>query len=290
MAGRKKIIYLMALGLLATSFPAILVRLADAPALSIALYRNIFAALLIFPLIFTQRTKISDFTHMAMPVVLTAFFLSLHFWSWNWSLKTTSVASSLVICSTQPVWSALLGRVFLKERVSGRGWLSIVIALAGIAAIAFADAGSSPDSLKGDLAALSAAIFASLYLIMGRSVRERIPIVFWLFSVYSCAALLLLLMVAASGGPLAGFSPKTWLLFFLMGLIPSAVGHSLLNYCVRFIEAYKVQLGLLMEPLVSSLLAFAIFMEKPPAAFYPGALLALFGVVLGITEKSYREA
>lgn len=285
MDGSKKVIYLLFLGLLATSFPAILVRFADAPAITISFYRNIIAAGLIFPLIFLHRAKISDFRHMALPVLMTSCFLGLHFWTWNASLKMTTVASSLVIVATQPIWSAILGRVFLKEKVSKRGWLSIFIALSGIAAIAMTDIGTSAGSLRGDLLALAAAIFASLYLVMGRSVRDKIPILYWLFTVYFCASLILFIPLSASKAPMSGFSSKTWLMFFLMGLIPSAVGHSLLNYSVRFIEAYKTQLGLLLEPLVSSLLAFVIFMEKPPAAFYPGAALALAGVILGVSER-----
>ncbi|HQO20271.1 MAG TPA: DMT family transporter [Acidobacteriota bacterium] len=290
MDGSKKVIYLLFLGLLATSFPAILVRFADAPAITISFYRNIIAAGLIFPLIFLHKTKISDFRHMAIPVLTTSCFLALHFWTWNASLKMTSVASSLVIVATQPVWSAILGRMFLKENVSKRGWLSIFIALSGIAAIAMTDIGASAGSIRGDLLALAAAIFASLYLVMGRSVRDKIPILYWLFTVYFCASLILFIPLAISKAPMGGFTTTTWLMFFLMGLIPSAVGHSLLNYSVRFIEAYKAQLGLLLEPLVSSILAFAIFMEKPPAAFYPGALLALFGVVLGISERGRTKS
>ena len=285
MDGSKKVIYLLFLGLLATSFPAILVRLADAPAITISFYRNIIAAGLIFPLIFLHRARISDFRHMALPVLMTSCFLAMHFWTWNASLKMTTVASSLVIVATQPIWSAILGRVFLKEKVSKRGWLSIFVALSGIAVIAMTDIGASVGSLTGDLLALAAAIFASLYLVMGRSVRDKIPILYWLFTVYFCASLILLIPLAGSKAPMGGFSSKTWLMFFLMGLIPSAVGHSLLNYSVRFIEAYKTQLGLLLEPLVSSLLAFAIFMEKPPAAFFPGAALALAGVILGVSER-----
>jgi drug/metabolite transporter (DMT)-like permease len=289
-ADSRKVLFWLCVGLLATSFPAILVRFADAPALAISFYRNIMAAALVFPLIFIQKSSFRDFYYLAPAVFLTSCFLALHFWSWNTSLKMTSVASSLVIVATQPIWSAILGRIFLKERVSARGWFSIIIALSGIAAIACTDIGNSANSILGDLMALFAAIFASLYLVMGRSVRNKIPLSYWLFTVYFCSAVILFVISVVSSSQLAGFSSRTWLMFFLMALIPSAVGHSLINYSVRHIEAYKVQLGILLEPLVSSVLAFFIFMEKPPALFYPGAVLAFAGVILGVSEKDHKEA
>jgi drug/metabolite transporter (DMT)-like permease len=286
----RKVLLWLCVGLLATSFPAILVRFADAPALAIAFYRNLFAAVIILPFIFVQKGGLRNYSGLMPKVVLTSFFLALHFFTWNASLKMTSVASSLVICSTQPIWSALLGRIFLKEKVTLRGWISIGIALSGIAAIAFTDLGKSRENLLGDLLALLAAIFASLYLILGRSVKDRIPLSSWLFAVYFGSCAFLFIGTVSTSTAIAGFSGRTWLMFLLMALVPSAIGHSLLNYAVRHIEAYKVQLGLLLEPLVSSILAFVVFMEKPSAVFYPGALLALIGVVLGISEKDHKEA
>lgn len=289
MAGtRNKVIFWLCVGLMAASFPAILVRLADAPAISISFYRNLFAAGLIFPLVFTQKGNFHNLSGLSPKLILTSLFLSLHFWSWNGSLKLTSVASSLVIVATQPIWSAILGKFFLKEHVSLRGWTSIFIALSGVCAIAFVDIGKSKENLLGDILALLASIFASLYLIMGRSVKDKIPLSHWLFSVYFGSAIFLFVFSVGSSAELRGFSEKTWLMFFLMALIPSFIGHSLLNFAVRHIEAYKVQLGLLLEPFVSSLLAFVIFLEKPPLLFYPGAILALFGVVLGLSERNQK--
>jgi drug/metabolite transporter (DMT)-like permease len=286
----KKVLFWLCMGLLATSFPAILVRFADASALTISFYRNIMAAALVFPLVFVQKSSFKEFYYLAPMVFMTSCFLALHFWSWNASLKLTTVASSLVIVATQPIWSAILGRIFLNEKVSSRGWLSIFIALSGIAAIAWTDLAGSGGSILGDLMALFAAIFASLYLVMGRSVRNKIPLAYWLFTVYFCSAAILFVISLISSSPLGGFSSCTWLMFFMMALIPSAVGHSLINYSVRHIEAYKVQLGILLEPFVSSILAFIIFMEKPTALFYPGAILALAGVILGVSEKDHKEA
>ncbi|MCX7830716.1 MAG: DMT family transporter, partial [Acidobacteria bacterium] len=152
------------------------------------------------------------------------------------------------------------------------------------------DLGKGNESLFGDFLALLAAIFASSYLITGRSVRDKIPLSLWLFSIYFLSSAMLLAVCIIGGVKLHGFSQITYLMFFLMALIPSFVGHSLLNYAVRFIEAYKVQLGLLLEPMVSTFLAFIFFAEKPNLLFYPAAFVSLLGVVLGISESYSKKA
>jgi len=287
---RRKIITLLFIGLVATSFPAIFVRLAEANALAISFYRNILASLFILPIVAVSLKKLSSYYGLIPKIVIASFFLAFHFYSWNASLKLTTVASSLVIVATQPIWSALLGALFLKEKISLRGLLSVLIALCGVCAIAFLDIGKGSENLLGDFLALVAAVFASAYLITGRSVRDKIPLPVWLFSLYFFSSMILLVICLLGGVPLYGFSKTTYLMFFLMALIPSFIGHSLLNYAVRFIEAYKVQLGLLLEPIVSTFLAFLIFSEKPHIFFYPAAVVSLFGVILGITENYGRKA
>lgn len=290
MIGNKKVLIFLAIGLLATSFPAILVRLADANALTISFYRNFLASLLILPIALFNLKKINHNRTLIKKIITASFFLAFHFYTWNASLKLTTVASSLVIVATQPIWSALMGIVFLKEKVSLKGFVSIFLALSGIFAIAIIDLDKGGENLFGDLLALCASIFASAYFITGRSVKDVVPLPFWLFSIYFLSSLMLLFVSFLSGTRLFGFSNQTYLMLFLMALIPSFLGHSLLNYAVRYIEAFKVQLGLLLEPFVSTILAYIIFMEKPSFLFYPAAIVSFFGVILGIWEGYGRKA
>lgn len=287
---RGKIITLLFIGLIATSFPAIFVRLAEANPLAISFYRNFLASLFILPLAIVYFSKLSLYYNLFPKIVVASFFLAFHFYTWNASLKLTTVASSLVIVATQPIWSALLGVFFLKEKISVRGFLSILIALLGVSAIAFLDIGKGSENILGDFLAFMAAVFASSYLVTGRSVRDKINLPLWLFTIYFFSSIILLLICLLGGVKLHNFSKTTYLMFFLMALIPSFIGHSLLNYAVRFIEAYKVQLGLLLEPIVSTFLAYLIFSEKPNILFYPAAALSLFGVILGISENYGKKA
>lgn len=290
MEQRRKVLIFLIIGLVATSFPAILVKMADAGALAISFYRNFLASLFIFPIAVVHFRKFMEYKLVFLKIFIASFFLAFHFYSWNASLQMTTVASSLVIVATQPIWSAQLGVIFLREKVSLRGYFAIFLALTGIVFIAIFDLGKGKESIFGDLLALLAAICASAYFITGRSVRDRIPLSLWLFSLYFISSIILLGGCFITSEKLTGFTTKTYFMFFLMALIPSFIGHSLLNYTVRFIEAYKIQLGLLLEPFVSTLLAFFIFLERPPILFYPAAMVSLSGVILGITEIHSKTA
>lgn len=289
MKERKKVIYFLFIGLLATSFPAIFVRFTEASPLSISFYRNFLASLFMFPFALKHLLRSRVYKALFQDVLLASFFLALHFYSWNTSLKFTSVASSLFIVATQPVWSAIFGFLILKEKVSLRGVIAILLALSGIFFITILDFNKKGDNIYGDLLALIAAIFASLYLITGRRVRHKIPLALWLFFLYFFSSMILLIISILIKEELKGFPLKTYIMFFLMALIPSFIGHSILNYAVRFIEAYKVQLGLLLEPFISTYLAFIFFEEIPPFLFYPAAFLSICGVLMGIFEIKERK-
>jgi len=184
------------------------VRLADADAIAIAFYRNLLASIFVLPIVLFNLRKVREIFKLFPEMFLTSFFLSFHFITWNASVKLTTVSSSLVIVATQPIWSAILGMVFLKEKVSLRGFVSISIALCSIAGIGFLDSGKGSGHLLGDILALLAAIFVSCYLITGRSVKDKIPLSIWLFSIYFTSSMMILIVGLISGTQMRGFFSK----------------------------------------------------------------------------------
>ncbi len=278
--------WVLAVGLACSSFPAILVRYAVAPAIVIAFWRKLFAALILLPLVVTRlRKEPWDWAlqRKLMPYTVgTGLVLAVHFGTWIGSVQLTTVASALLVYSTQPVWGGLLGFIFLKERVPKRGMAAIALAMAGVALIAWGDFGRGPRSLLGDGLALAAAIAGASYLTVGRHLRDKIPLVQYLFLLYAVAAGGLCAAASIAGEPLRGFSASTWLMFGLLAIFPSSLGHNLVNYAVRHIESYRVIISLLVEPVVSTLLAALLFAEYPSARFYAGALLVFAGILLAM--------
>jgi drug/metabolite transporter (DMT)-like permease len=285
---------LLAVGLASLSFAAILVRYAQAPALAIAFWRKALATLLLLPLVLIRlRREPWDWKLQRSLLPYTAgagVVLAIHFSAWIASIQMTTVASSLLVMSAQPVWAALFAFALLGEPVSRKGGFAIALSLAGIVLIAWGDFGRGPASLWGDLLALVSGVAAAGYLTVGRHLRNRLPLLHYLVTVYGACSAVLGIAAAVYGASLVhGYGTRTWLMFGLLALFPSAIGHSLVNLAIRHIESYRVNLSILVEPVVSTVLAAILFHEVPGLRFYPGAALVLCGVLIALWEPAVRE-
>lgn len=273
---------------LAVSWAAILVRwCGDAPALIIAFYRMFWATGIFAALYFrrpAQKRQLNLSRKSKWLILFSGMMLALHFAAWIGSLKFTSVAHALTLGATGPIFALLLAPFLLKEHIDRRAIVAVVLAFAGIVVIAGQDFRIESDQFIGDMLALSSAIFVTLYLFVARMTRGEIDLMPYLTLVYGAAALILLIFNLAANHNLVDYSPRVHLLFLLLALVPTGVGHSLINWAARRIEVYKVNLAVLGEPLIASILAYFFFQELPLGWFYAGAALILGGIALALWE------
>lgn len=278
----------LAVAVLAVSWASILVRLCEAPSLAIAGWRMILSTLILLPIGFRRTARTPPAIWWSAGAA--GFLLAVHFATWISSLAFTSVASSVALVSTQPVFTAVLSPWLLDERPSSRGVAAVMLTLLGSAVMAGTDYQIGARAVVGDLLALVGAASASGYLIIGRRVRQGIALGPYLLAVYAVSAATLVALAAAVGAPLAGYPTATWVWLFLMAAGPGIAGHGLLNWSVRRLRALTVNLAILGEPVLATLLAVAVFKEIPAPGFYPGALLLGGGIALAAAEESRRAA
>lgn len=276
----------MGVGVVAISFASILIRLASAPASVIAAYRMVLATLVLLPLLALRGGR--DLTSIgrqdAPACLLAGAFLGLHFALWTSSLQQTSVASSVVLVTTNPLFVGVASALLLHERPGRPLITAIALSASGAALIGLHDLGAPAGSLRGDLLALLGALMASGYLLVGRRVRPRLPLLSYITLVYGTAALLLLLLVLALGHPLFTYPRRDYLLFLLLALGPQLVGHSMFNWALRYFPATTVALAILGEPVGSSLLALVLLGEGLGALKVLGGGLVLGGIFLAARE------
>ncbi|MFL5263131.1 MAG: DMT family transporter [Anaeromyxobacteraceae bacterium] len=282
----------LAAGVVCVSWAAILVRLADAAPLAIAAWRLAIAgaATLGFALV-RRRAELRALPARSLALLaLAGLALAFHFATWISSLRLTSVASSVALVTTQPVWVALLARAFLGERVGARAAAGIALALAGGAAMAGSDVALGRDALLGDLLALLGAWGAALYFVAGRRVRADVSLGTYVGVVYPAAAVALVAAALASGAPLGGYAPRTWLALLSLAVVPQLLGHSLLNWSLKWLSGTFVAVAILAEPVVSTALALPVLGERPSPGQLVGGALLLAGVALAATEEARRTA
>jgi len=275
----------LAIGVVAVSCAAVLIREAEAPALVIAAYRMGLAALPTGALaLATGRQRTSQDGLWVWPL-LAGVFLALHFGFWIASLQQTSVITSVVLVTTNPLFVALASPFVLRERVSAATWVGIGIATAGAALMAAEDVGEGLGTIVGDLYALLGAIFGAAYLMIGRRARPQLSWARYVGVVYTVAAVLLVLSVLVAGEPFTGYSTKTFVMLGLLALVPQLVGHSAINWALAYVPAALVAVAILGEPVGATALA-AIILEEMPSGFeIAGALLVLAGVYVVLRPR-----
>lgn len=276
------------MGVVAVSFASILIKLCDAPSLIIAAYRLAFAALFFLAASGVKRVHpLKTFSRRDFAVaVFSGLFLSIHFATWITSLKYTSVASSVVLVSTAPVFVALGSFFFLKEKLSK--WLvgGIALSTVGAAVLSWQDFALKRDHLTGDLLALLGAVGGAGYFLAGRDLRARIDTLAYVTVVYSTTAVCLIAVAALFGLPFFTYTPRVYLLFFLIAFLPQVIGHTSFNWALKYVSAALVAMVTLGEPIGASVLAFFLLDEELTLVQILGGVLILSGVALAIRGET----
>lgn len=298
-------ILVLGFGILAVSTASILIRMAqgEAPSLVIAAYRLGLATLILAPFGLKQswlelrglkRTQLRD-------LIVAGVFLAFHFAAWITSLELTTIASSVVLVTTTPLWVAIFSPLILGERSRKEVWIGLSLAIVGGCVVGLKDACHffpggftcegfqgllSGKTLLGNALALFGAWMAAGYMIAGRRIRPHFSLLSYTFIVYGVAAIFLLFFVLIRGQSLIGYSPAIYLWFLLLGIIPQILGHSSFNWALRYLPAAFVSLALLGEPVGTTILAVILLRENPTIVELAGGILILIGIYLASRSEA----
>ena len=280
---------LLALAVVGIGASAPLIAIIAAPALAIALWRNILgvAALLPWGLARCSRDLRAAWTDPSLRrVVLTSgMALAAHFATWVPAVTLTTVAAATALGAVQPVWNALIARA-LGHQVGRRVWAGIVLAVLGALVLTGLDLGGDRRALLGNLLALVGGMAAAAYVALGAQARERLSTTAYAVSCYAVCAVVLLVACLLSGVPITGFTAKTWALLVALTVLAQLLGHTLLNRAVGTVGPVVVALVILLEVPAATLIAAWWLGQVPPPAVVPAALLVLLGVGLVVTART----
>ncbi|MEX2372734.1 MAG: DMT family transporter [Dehalococcoidia bacterium] len=284
MTGRQLLV--LAGGVVAVSWAAPLIRLASeagAPALAIAALRLGFAAPPMVALAAWSGTgDLRGLPRRDLALLAVASVgLALHFALWVASLERTSVATSVVLVTTQPVFVALGAWLFLRERPSRAVAAGIAIAAAG-AVLLVSDDWGDLGTQGGNAMALGGAVSVSAYVIAGRRARQRLSLPSYTAVVYSLTAVLLLGAALVSGTAVAGLSAEAYLWIALMAVVAQLIGHNAINWTLGAVPAAVVAVAILGEPVGAGILASFVLDEVPTLLELAGGAVVLGGVFVAL--------
>lgn len=273
-----------------TSVSAILIRLSQAPPLTIAAYRMLFAFLMIAPFALPRMRRLTG--RDLLLAAASGGFLALHFATWITAVTLTSVASATVLVSMHPVIVLLGSVLFLREKPLPGVTALVLLALIGTTILSWEDLRSGVGDLGGNLLALAGAAAVAGYMLLGSSLRKRVGALQYNALVYGVAALILLPLATLWGSSLGPFELREYLIFGGLAFFCTILGHALFNWALKYVRATFVSTSILMEPVFATVMAVFILGEIPSLLTLMGGvvvIVALYGISRGERQQAKLE-
>ncbi|MFY4775326.1 DMT family transporter [Metabacillus sp. RGM 3146] len=282
------------IGVLSVSASAIFVKLSSSPAPVTAFYRMFLSVLILMPLFLLKSIKeIKLLTKKDwLFTILAGVLLAVHFILWFESLQYTSVASSVVLVTLQPLFAFIGTYFFFKEKLSAGGILSSILTIIGSMIISWGDLKVSGEALFGDMLALAACLMVTAYLLFGQEVRKRHNLTLYSGLVYGISAATLLIYCLLFSYPLVPAERTDWFYFVLLAVFPNLLGHSLFNWALKWISTNTISVAILFEPVGAVILACIFLQEIITLTQIIGGSIIMTGILwflLGNRPNKQRE-
>lgn len=274
------------IGVISVALSAIFVKLATADAGVIAFYRMFFSVIIMLPFFLIKYRK-EVFLLTKRDWIFSAIagvFLAFHFILWFESLNYTSVASSTVLVTLQPIFAFAGTYFFFKERLSIKTILSAVVAILGSVIISWGDFKLSGTAFFGDMLALIACALITAYLLFGQDVRKRLSLITYTFIVYSISTITLFFYVLTIGESFGPYPRSDWFWFLMLAIISNLLGHTFFNWSLKWVSTNVISIAILFEPVGASILAFYIFKETLVVSQVIGGLIVISGILLFVID------
>ncbi|MCP4751462.1 MAG: DMT family transporter [Proteobacteria bacterium] len=287
-----KLVLVMSVGIFSISFGSIFIRFAsDVHPIMIATYRMVISSVILLGIVRFRQLPFASLSRRDWGLcALSGFFLALHFITWISSLQYTSVASSVVLVSTNPIFVGILSFLVLREKLPPIVIGGILLSIAGSTVLSIGDsaAGSlqldNQSALFGNILALTGALAISCCLIIGSRLRSRIDLVSYITATYGFSALFLLVTSIALRLPFTGFKTSSYFFLLLLAVMPQLIGHSSYNWALKHLKSSMVAITTLGEAVCATLLAYLILHESLGAFQLLGILLIFAAILLASTK------
>ncbi|MGZ3712821.1 MAG: DMT family transporter, partial [Bdellovibrionota bacterium] len=211
-------------------------------------------------------------------ILLCGFFLYTHFFTWFLSVQKTSVANSMILFSSNPLFTALGAWMFFGEKITVRHFAALALCFIGVYFMMRDSLSASHEHFLGDLWGISCAVLFSSYILVSKGLRRKVHNLPFAFSTYSFVTLFFGITMLITGTPFFGYSWANWAGFSGLAFGSTLLGHSLFTYCLQFFNVNLMSISTLAEPMFTALSAWVFFGE----ALTRGAIIGFLFVGAGI--------
>ncbi len=290
MANKNLFAYLaLGVGVVALSFSAMFVRWADAPGPVTAFYRMFLSIFMLAPFVLPRSAGGQAFVSRAiifpfMAGVFTALDLAL----WTSALAFTTAANATLLGNTAPLWVALGAWLILKQKLSATFWRGLAITLTGAAIIMGTDFILHPRFGVGDVMAVFTGFFYGGYFLFTEKSRFYFSPIRHIWIVGVGASITLFVINLVLDYPLTGYDTRTWIVFVSTALVSQLIGYMALAYALGHLPASIVAPTMVLQPVVTAILAIPLLGEVPTVWQGMGGIVALVGIYL-VNQSHYKK-
>jgi len=281
----KWIYTILIVGLLAISTSPVIARLLPlVPAAVIAFWRMTSASVMLWG--YSSIRPQESITPKNIRLVLAAgFLLAMHFIFWFGALKLTSIVNTTVLGVVAPAFTLLFERLWYRRKLSWITITALLIILVGGIIVQGNDLGYLQGSGLGNIMAILSAVFLGSVFLIGAKVRKTTPVITYTRTVYTVSAIVLLVSSLILDNLLLGYTKNDYFWLFMLGLIPTLIGHTAFSYSVKFVSPTVIAAFPLGEPIIASYLAWLLFAERVPFYVVGGSLIIFIGLIILIINK-----
>lgn len=269
----------LAIGIVCIGFSAIFVKIADVPGSVSTFYRLLFATVAILPVWFYRGIKMPGKKDILL-ILAGSFFFAIDLWLWNTAIPLTSAATATLLANNAPVWLGLITVVVLRQRLPGKFWIGLLVALAGLNVLIGFESWKTMQFNRGDMLALLAGFFYALYLIYTMEVRKRVNTVTFMSLSLLFMVAMMFVITLFMGNSFTGYSSKTWLSLGGLGLISHFGGWLCINYALGHLKGTNVSVTLLAQSVVTAIFGIIILKEFLSYQQIAGGIIILAGIYI----------
>jgi len=277
-------IVLLVFGVFSCATAVIFIKYSEEHPILLSSYRLLAAAALLTPLMLRdmRRTHASAGKPDLRNSILPGIILGLHFITWIVGARMTSAVNASLIVNLVPVAMPFFLFVLIRERITRRELGGTLLAMVGLVILGGHDFTLSRDSFWGDVLCLVSMVFFAGYLALGRRHRRGAGLWSYVVPLYYAGGIFCLAVGILFVNPIKRYPPSEILWVFALAVVPTILGHTILNHSMRTLRGQLVSIVNMGQFLFAGIMAAFCFGEIPTWPFYLASVLLVAGCALAI--------
>ena len=273
---------ILMVGILFGGTAIIWIKASDENPLLVASYRLLVAAIILMPFFLRDLGKYpgsygwKQFSWAILPAAALAF----HLMTWVVGARMTQASNAVLIANLTPVAVPFFVWIFYREKVNRQEILGTLLALVGLVWITSSSLAFSQANFIGEIICFVSMLGFALYLALGRKNGGRISLWLYMVPLYAIGGLICLVSALFMINPIKSYTLNNILMMLALGIFPTVLGHTILNYSMKHFRSQVVSVANLGQILVGSFLGFLFLGDVPRSSFYGAAVVIIFGILI----------